>query len=75
MRDIRRTPIVDELKIETSDGNSLTEHFCLKMTSLVPGRLSAHGGVERENEACSFARLDGRIQRFDLAKEGLHLSA
>ena len=63
------------MKIETSNGSRFAEHFCLEMTSLVPGRLSAHSGVERENEASSLARRDRRIQRFDLAKEGLNLSA
>ena len=63
------------MKIETSNGSRFAEHFCLEMTSSVSGRLSAHSGVERENEASSLARRDRRIQRFDLAKEGLNLSA
>jgi hypothetical protein len=52
MRGIPPAPIIDELKIKTSNGSRFAEHFCLEMTSLVPGRLSAHSGVERENEAC-----------------------
>ena len=31
------------MKIETSNGSRFAEHFCLEMTSLVPGRLEATG--------------------------------
>jgi hypothetical protein len=67
--------IVDELKIETSNGSSLAEHFCLKMTSLVPGGLSAHSGVERKNEASSLAGFDRRIEHSNLIQERLDVSA
>jgi hypothetical protein len=64
----------DELKIETSNASSFAEHFCLEMTRLVLGRLSA-SGVKREDQPPWLARLDRRIQRFGLAKDGLDLGA
>src|SRR6516162_3301474 len=68
-------PIIDELKIKTSNGSRFAEHFCLEMTSLVPCRLSAHSGVERENEASSLAGFDRRIEHSNLIQERLDVSA
>ena len=42
--------VIDELKIESADGGRFAIHFCLKLTRLVPGRLPAHGRVERKDE-------------------------
>ena len=40
--------VVDEADIETADRGRLAEHVGLQRAGHVPGRLPAHGGVERE---------------------------
>jgi hypothetical protein len=67
MSGIRRGPIVDELKVEPANGGRFAEHLRLKVTSLVPSWLSAHSGVERENEPPSLAAFSRGIERSDLA--------
>src|SRR5215208_1300542 len=42
--------VIDELHIETADRRRLPEHVGLQPAGGVPGRLPAHGGVERKDE-------------------------
>ena len=41
---------IDELHVEAADRLGFQEHFGLELARGVPGRLPAHGGVEREDQ-------------------------
>ena len=70
-----KTAIIDELDIEAADGGGFAEHVGLQPARGVPGRLPAHGGIEREDEAAAFAGHGRRAERVDTAQEGIDLGA
>src|SRR6516162_7136869 len=45
--------VIDQLEVEATDGSGGLEHLGLELTSGVPGRLPAGGGVEGEDEAAA----------------------
>jgi hypothetical protein len=63
------------LKIESTDGGRFAKHFSLKLTRLVPSRLPAHCGVEREDEPASLAGFDYGIERSHLAQKRVNVGA
>ena len=67
--------VIDELKIESADAGRFAKHFSLKLTGLVPGRLPAHCGVEREDEPASLAGFDYGIERSNLAQKRVNVGA
>ena len=67
--------VIDELKIEPADGGGFAEHFRLEATSLVPGRLSAHGRIEGEDEPAALAGFDCGIERPEPAQKRLDVGA
>jgi hypothetical protein len=54
---------------------AFAKHFRLELTRLVPGRLPAHSGVEREDEPPSLAGFDYGIERSNLAQKRLDVGA
>ena len=50
--------VVDELDVEPADRRRLAEHVGLQPAGGIPGRLPAHGGVEREDQP---AALPGAV--------------
>ena len=46
---------VDELHVEPADRRRLAEHLGLQPAGGIPGRLAAHGGVEREDQPAALA--------------------
>jgi hypothetical protein len=67
--------VIDELKIESADCGRFAEHFCLELTCLVPRRLPAHCGVEREDEPPSLPGFDCGIECSNLVKKRLDVGA
>src|SRR5262249_22999906 len=47
--------IIDETNIKGAERSRLAEHVGLQRAGHVPGRLSAHGGIEREDQAATRA--------------------
>ena len=67
--------IIDELDIEAADGGGFAEHVGLQPAGGIPGRLPAHGGVEREDQPAALAGLGRWAERVDPAQEGIDLGA
>ena len=53
----RKAAIIDELDIEPAGGGRFAKHIGLQPTGAIPGRLPAHGGIQRKNQP---AALTGR---------------
>ena len=64
---------IDQLDIEPADRRRLAEHVALQRAGGVPGRLPAHGGVEREDQPPAFAGGRRRAERAHFVEEGLDL--
>ena len=64
---------IDQLDIEPADRRRLAEHVGLQRAGGVPGRLPAHGGVEREDQPPAFAGGRRRAERAHLVDECLDL--
>ena len=65
----RKAAIIDELDVEPAGGSRFAKHIGLQPAGAVPGRLPAHGGIERENQPAALTGLDRRAERFDALQE------
>ncbi len=68
-----KTAIIDELDIEAADGGCFAEHVGLQTARGIPGRLPAHGGIEREDKAAALAGHDSGAERVNAVQEGINL--
>ena len=55
--------IIDQADVETAERRRLAKHVGLQRAGHVPGRLPAHGGVEREHQPASRARPHAATSR------------
>src|ERR1700759_3054131 len=60
---------IDELHFEAADATCLREHVALELAGEVPGRLPAHGGVEREDQPLPLRMSAGLGQGLRLGQE------
>ncbi len=68
-----QSPEIDQLHVEPADRARLLEHFRLKLAGEIPGRLPAHGGIERECEP-STAAIGPRPKRFGFGEKSVDLA-
>src|SRR5262249_1689347 len=62
--------VVHELDLETADAGCLGEHVGLQFAGAVPGRLSAHRGIEREHKSAGLQRLCGKTAEVEIKLQG-----
>ena len=74
-RHSREPAVIDELDVESADRRGLAEHVGLQPAGRVPGRLPAHGGIEREDQPPALAGGGRRPERAHLRQERVDVGA
>src|SRR5581483_9806089 len=68
-----KTAEVYELDVEPAEARRFAKHVRLQGTGHIPGRLTAHGCIERENKPAAPTRGRSRAQRAHLIEKGGYL--